>query len=358
MELVSDLPDDVVRDCLIRVSYDQFPTIASVCKDWMVEVQLPEFHRVRRAAGRAQKLFVMAQSTAQPDRSLGLAAKCSVHPVHRLALHEPDTGDWRELLLPEGMSDGLPMFCRLAGVGSFLVVMGGWDPVTWKVSNSVFVYNFLSATWRRGVDMPGGPRTFFGCASDCDSGIVYVAGGHDNNKTALRSAMAYDVAKDEWVVLPNMARERDECKAIFHAGKLRVIGGYCTDMQGRFERSAEVFDVGAGQWSRVEEDYLEAGRCPRTCVDVDDGEVYMCRGSDVVASREGGKWEAVAKLPAEVCNKAFTATWGRKLLVMGSAGFGQSYVAYMLDLRRKTWTKLETPWKYSGHVQSGCYLEI
>jgi len=77
-----------------------------------------------------------------------------------------------------------------------------------------------------------------------------------------------------------------------------------------------------------------------------------------MASRKGCKWEAVTKLPAEVCNTAYTATWGSKLLVMGSAGFGQSYVAYMLDLRSKTWTKLETPWKYSGHVQSGCYLEI
>jgi hypothetical protein len=356
MELLSDLPDDVVRDCLIRVSYDQFPTIASVCKGWMVQVQLPEFHRLRKAAGHAQKLIVMVQSTAQPDRNLGLA-KYSVHPVHRLTLHDPDTGAWREMPLPQdpGMSDGLPMFCRLAGFGSFLVVMGGWDPVTWKVSNLVFIYHFLSARWRRGVDMPGGPRTFFGCASDCDGGIVFVAGGHDDEKTALRSAMAYDVAKDEWVVLPDMARERDECKAIFHAGKLHVIGGYCTDMQGRFERSAEAFDVGAWQWDHVEEDYLEAGTSPTACVGVDDGHVYMCRGSDVVASRKGGKWEAVAKLPAEVCNTANTATWGSKLLVMGSAGFCQSYVAYMLDLRSKTWTKLETPWRY---VQLGCYLEI
>ncbi|THF95208.1 hypothetical protein TEA_016025 [Camellia sinensis var. sinensis] len=63
---------------------------------------------------------------------------------------------------------GLPIFCQLAGVGLNLVVMGGWNPVTWQVSNAVFVYDFVSATWKRGADMPGGPRSFFACASDFD----------------------------------------------------------------------------------------------------------------------------------------------------------------------------------------------
>ncbi|KAG7997924.1 hypothetical protein I3843_01G232300 [Carya illinoinensis] len=357
-ELVSVLPDDIVRDCLARVSYEGFPTIASVCKDWMAEIQLPEFHRLRKDAGHAQKLIVMAQARVEPNLMTSGVIKCSVHhPVHRLTICEPETGVWRELPLAPEMSAGLPMFCRLAGTGSYLVVMGGWDPVTWTVSNSVFVYNFLTATWRRGADMPGRPRTFFGCASDSERRMVYVAGGHDENKVALRSAMAYDVDEDEWVMLPDMARDRDECKAIFHAGKFRIIGGYCTEMQGRFERTAEEFDVSTWCWNHIEEDFLEAGKCPRTCAGGDDGAVYMCRGADVVANKSA-KWQVVGKLPAEVCNVAYTWMWQGKFLVIGSTGFGRSHVGYILDLKCYSWTKVQTPENYSGHVQAGCYFEI
>ena len=38
---------------------------------------------------------------------------------------------------------------------------------------------------------------------------------HDKEKSALRSTFAYDVARDEWIQLADMARERDECIAIF-----------------------------------------------------------------------------------------------------------------------------------------------
>ncbi|KAB1218602.1 hypothetical protein CJ030_MR3G026482 [Morella rubra] len=352
MELVSDLPDDVIRDFLSRVPYDDLPSIASVCKGWMAEVQLPEFHRLRKETGHAQKLIVMAQVRVQPNRS-GLENFSEL----QLTIFEPDSGVLRELPLAPGIFSKLTMFCLLAGVGSDLVAMGGIDPVTGKVSNSVFVYDFVSATWRRGVDMPGGPRSFFGCASEPDRRMVYVAGGHDGDKMALKSAMAYDLAKDEWVMLPDMARERDECKAIFHAGKFHVIGGYCTEMQGRFERSAEAFDVAARQWGQVEEDFLYAGVCPRTCVGADDGAVYMCKRGNVVALT-GAKGQVVAKLPDELCNIAHTATWRDKLLVIGAAGFGRPHVGYMLDLRGYSWTKLETPKKYSGHVQAGGYLEI
>ena len=77
-------------------------------------------------------------------------------------------------------------------------MVGGYDPQTWESLNSVFVYNVVSATWRCDADIPGMRRSFFGCASDSDRTVV-VAGGHEGEKNALRSALAYDVAKDEWL---------------------------------------------------------------------------------------------------------------------------------------------------------------
>ncbi|GAV89379.1 Kelch_1 domain-containing protein/Kelch_6 domain-containing protein [Cephalotus follicularis] len=350
--IIPDLPNDVARECLIRVSYNQFSTISAACKAWKDQIQLPQFLAQRKAARFAQKIIVMVQSRVDPNKKRG--PKCFASPVYGLTLLHPDTGHCSEL--PTFSDHGLPLFCQLTTVGSELVVMGGLDPVTWEASNSIFVYNFVLARWRRGVDMPGVRRSFFGCASDLDR-TVYVAGGHDDEKNALRSAVAYDVARDEWIRLPDMAKERDECKAVFHGGKFHVIGGYCTEMQGRFERSAEVFDVETRRWDPIQEDFLGATTCPRTIVGGDDVELYMCHGGDVLASRDT-KWQAVAKLPAEVCNTAYVTTWQGKMLVIGSARFGEPHLAYVLDLKSYTWTKLDTTEKFSGHVQSGCYLEI
>ncbi|KAG4945023.1 hypothetical protein AAZX31_15G012900 [Glycine max] len=361
MELISGLPEDVARDCLIRVPYDQFPAVASVCKGWSAEIHSPDFHRRRRTTKQAQKILVTVQSKIDSDKTrTGLLAKSTTNPVYRLSVFEPKTGSWCELPLGPELAFGLPMFCQIAGVGFDLVVMGGWDPDSWKASNSVFIYNFLSAKWRRGADMPGGPRTFFACASD-QNRTVYVAGGHDEEKNALRSALAYDVAMDVWVPLPDMSRERDECKAVFRrGGALCVVGGYCTEMQGRFERSAEVFDVAKWKWGPVEEEFLDAAACPRTCVDGADGaegRMFMCRGGDVVALH-GDTWRNVAKVPGEIRNVACVGVWEGLMLVIGSSGFGEPHMGFVLDLKNRAWTKLASPEDYTGHVQSGCLLQI
>ena len=49
--------------------------------------------------------------------------------------------------------------------------------------------------------------------------------------------------------LTDVARERDECKRVFHRGKFHVIGGYCTEMHGRLEErgSLRFCQLGVGQ---------------------------------------------------------------------------------------------------------------
>lgn len=360
MDLITGLPDDVAMDCLIRVSFDQFPTVASVCKNWKTEIEMPEFLRRRRSAGHTQKLIVMVQARVNLDKRVSALMKGSANPIYRLSVCEANSGQWTELPPPPGSSGGLPMFCQIAGVGYDLVLIGGWDPNSWKSSNSVFIYNFMSAKWRRGADMPGGARTFFACASDSER-VVYVAGGHDDEKNALRSALSYDVARDEWVTLPDMGRERDECKAVFHreSGKFQVIGGYCTQMQGRFERSAEAFDIASCKWDPVEEEFLESATCPRTCVNGGDGrKVYMCKGGDVVAL-EDDTWETLATLPPEIREVAYMSSGLEgTLVVIGSSGYAEPYMGFVLDLKSNSWRKLESPMGHTGHVQSGCLLEI
>ncbi|CAI0422620.1 unnamed protein product [Linum tenue] len=359
-QLIPGLPDDLSRDCLLRLKFPQFPSAASVCKSWNSEFHLPDFPRLRKLSSTAQNLFVFIQARVDPTQNHQTSgiAKYRPGPIFRLTVFEPATGLWSELLPPPS----LPMFCQVASVGSDLVLLGGLDPETWEPSTLVLVFSFLTGTWRRGTRIPGPTRSFFGCAADPDRRTVFVAGGHDGEKNALRSCLAYDVSSDEWAPLPDMACERDECKAVFHRGRLHVIGGYRTEMQGRFERGAEVFDTGAAwRWGPVQDGFLETAACPRSCaVDDGDGVLYMCRRGEVVA-RRGDTWRLVAVLPDDVGNPEYVAAWGegRKMLVVGSARYGEPRQVYMLDLKALAWEKLETPpAEYSGHVQGGCLVEI
>ncbi|KAF8027524.1 hypothetical protein BT93_E0430 [Corymbia citriodora subsp. variegata] len=356
MELIPGLPDDVARECLIRVPYGGFSTVASTCKGWKSEIEQPQFRSHRMSAGRSQTVVVMAQAVPDPTRKTGFS-KLSHGPVYRLTTFEPLSGCWGELPPPPGFAGGFPMFCQLAAAGSDLVLIGGLDPVSWEASGAVYVYSFMTGEWRRGAEMPGARRSFFGCASDGDR-VVLVAGGHDGEKNALRSALAYHVERDQWLSLPDMARERDECKAVFRRGKFHVVGGYSTEMQGNFERSSEEFDPATWWWGPVREDLLAASTCPTTCVDGDgDDDLYMCRDGEVLALR-GLAWRAVAKVPADVCGPAHVTKWQGKLLVIGSPRSGGVQKVYMLDTSSGSWISIESPEKFSGHVQAGSCLEI
>ncbi|KAE8674095.1 putative Galactose oxidase/kelch repeat superfamily protein [Hibiscus syriacus] len=357
MELIPNLPNDVALECLVRVKYDQIAALLSTCKGWKTQIEQPEFFQLRKATSHGQKLVVMAQARVDPDVKHAHQKGCSVKPVFGLSVLEPDTGNWVDFpVLPGEFHNGLPYFCHLVAVGYDLVLIGGLDPVTWEATASVFVFNFLTAKWRRGADMPGVRRSMFGCASG-DGTMVYVAGGHDEEKNALKSALAYDLVKDEWIPLPDMATARDEVKGIFRRGKFHAVGGYGTDTQGQFERTVEVFDVATWRWDHVQEDFLEASTCPSTCVSGNDVDVYMVYEGDVVACKDA-KWQVLAKLPGDVCKNSYVARWHDKLMVVGSSKLDDPQNAYVLNLLTYDWTKLSIPHEYSGHVHTGCYLEI
>lgn len=362
MELISGLPEDLARECLIRVSYQQFPTVASVCKGWEKEVESLEFRHQRRSAGHAQKILVMVQAKVEPDKcgsGTGFTTKRVTNPVYRLSTFEPETNNWSELPPPPGFESGLPMFCQLAGVGYDLVLMGGLDPNSWKASNSVFIYNFMTAKWRRGSHMPGGPRMFFGSGSDYRR-WVFAAGGHDDEKNALRSALAYDVAADMWVSLPDMATERDECRAVFGHGRLHAVGGYRTEAQGRFERTAEALDVATWRWGPVQEEFLSCATCPGTLVDGGDGDerrMFMCSGGELLAM-QGSTWQKIATVPCEIRYVAHVGAFDEAVLVIGSSGYGEPHIGFVFDVKSCSWRRLDTPEGFRGHVQTGWVLEI
>lgn len=84
MVLIPGLPDDLARECLVRVHYSQFSTISSVCKAWKSEVQSPEFRLCRKQTCNTQKVIVVC-------RDILLVETQRIGPV-LLNFLEPETG--------------------------------------------------------------------------------------------------------------------------------------------------------------------------------------------------------------------------------------------------------------------------
>ncbi|XP_074586512.1 F-box/kelch-repeat protein At1g80440-like [Curcuma longa] len=368
--LISGLPDDVARECLIRLPFSSFPAARSVCRLWKMEIDSPCFRCRRKAAGRTQHVIAIAQvestsasptSTAKPGDS---AAGGSPIAAYHLSLFEPATGSWSRLPSPPSLPRGLPLFSRLATVGIEVVLLGGWDPDSWAATDGVHVYNFGSGSWRRGATMPTPRRSFFACGAATGAASVLVAGGHDEEKNALRSAMAYDVGADTWAALPDMSMERDECRGVWLRGRFHVVGGYATAEQGRFSPTAEALDeTTAARWDVAELELEEAGPWMRTCVVGGDGQMlYMCRGDggeQVAALVEGAvRWRSVGEVPADVRVATQLVGWESGLMVMGLETHGGTLAAYVMEEGATAWRKVAVPEEYSGHAQEACCIEI
>ncbi|XP_019155076.1 PREDICTED: F-box/kelch-repeat protein At1g80440-like [Ipomoea nil] len=211
MELIPGLPNDLAFECLIRISFDQFPKASSVCRAWKAVIKQPEFLRRRKASGLTRPVIAICQSRFSLSRldTVGF----------RLTLFDPVKRRWHDFPPIPEVVERMPVLCSVVGIGAELAVIGGCDPVTRRYLNSVFIYNFFSATWRRGADMPGEDRLFFGCAASEDGGTVVVAGGRSSTTTlALKSTLAYDVARDTWTTLSDMSIGRYVCTCVFQCG--------------------------------------------------------------------------------------------------------------------------------------------
>ncbi|CAA7387990.1 unnamed protein product [Spirodela intermedia] len=365
-ELIPGLPEEIAVECLLRIPYGSLSVARAVCRRWRLLVEDAGFFYQRKRSGHTRALICLVQALPITDAGSGGEAAPAPSqeeerrksgnnggaPAYGITLFDPETAYWGRLPeIPEYPS-GLPLFCHMAGAGERLVAMGGWDPVTWESLRAVWVFDFCTGRWRRGADMPAA-LSFFACAGT-SRGLVFIAGGHDGNKNAQRSAWAYRAREDAWEELPPMADERDECEglAVAAAGDrggaegeekeedFWVVSGYATDGQGRFSGSAEAYCARTRRWRRVEGAWPE-GRCPRGCA-----AGLVCWAED--ATVRTGTCAVVA---------------GRRVLVSGSAAPETAAAGfYWAEVGERRRGRLEAvrglPEEFSTFVQSGCCIEI
>nr|DAD43315.1 TPA_asm: hypothetical protein HUJ06_001545 [Nelumbo nucifera] len=279
--LIPGLPDEIALECLVRVPYRFHSEIKSVCRRWRNLLMHPSFYRERQRTGTAEQLVCLVQAlttSAEPTIELAVEGNDEQQqdkrqtrrghcpPIYGVSVYNLSMDTWHQLMLNRANGNGVPIFshCVALPLSGKLVLLGGWNPDTLDSVPDVYVYDFIrGGGWRRAAPMSMG-RSFFACAAVGPS-TVYVAGGHDNQKNALRSAEMYDADAAEWQALPPMAEERDECKGFScdDDGRFWAVSGYGTESQGRFKSDAECYDPALGSWSKVEEVWPFQSASPR-----------------------------------------------------------------------------------------------
>lgn len=335
-ELIPGLPEELALECLTRLHYATHQVSAQVCRRWRQLLHSRDFYYHRKQFGYTRKAACLVQSL--PVGSGCNGSKPIGPPGYGVSVFDPDSGDWDRIDPVPKYPDGLPLFCQVTSSEGKLVVMGGWHPTSYEPVKDVFVFEFTFRRWRRGKDMPE-TRSFF--AAGELGGRIIIAGGHDGSKNALRSAWVYDVRRDEWAELTPMSQERDECEGVVIGSEFWVVSGYKTESQGGFEGSAESYDLGTGQWRRVE-DAWTATQCPKSCVGV---------GND-------GKLFCWAESASEVRAGACGVELGRRTFLSGSAYQGGPQGFFVMEGQNGKLERIEADEEFLGIVQSGCCVEI
>ncbi|KAJ6714141.1 F-BOX/KELCH-REPEAT PLANT-LIKE PROTEIN [Salix viminalis] len=339
-EFIPSLPQELGLECMTRLPYMAHRVASRVCKQWRELLESKDFYYRRKKLRYTHKVACLVQAVHGADVLQG-SKPGSSPPSFGITVFDSVSQTWQRLDPVPMYPGGLPLFCQLASCDGKLVVMGGWDPVSYEQVSHVFVYDFPTRMWREGKEMPS-KRSFF--AIGAYSGRVYVAGGHDENKNALKTGWVYDLSEDEWAELSQMSQERDECEGVVIGDEFWVVSGYRTDNQGEFEESAEVYEFRPGQWRRVEEAWVP-GRCPRSCVGA---------GKD-------GKLMRWADLDPEVRVAGRGIMFGSRVMFIGSENPGAPQGFYMVEMKdgqNGRLEKIDVPEEFCGFVQSGCCVEI
>ncbi|KAG7958482.1 hypothetical protein I3843_10G023200 [Carya illinoinensis] len=336
IELIPGIPEELALECLSRLHFSTHGVAARVCHRWRELLHSKDFYYHRKQTGHTRKAACLVQSL--PVRSGSDETKPVGPPGYGVSVFDPISGIWDRIDPVPKYPNGFPLFCQVTSSEGKLVVMAGWDPVSYEPVKDVFVYDFTTRRWRKGKDMPQN-RSFF--AAGELGGRVFIAGGHDESKNALSSAWVYDVRKDEWAELAPMSQERDECEGVVIGSEFVVVSGYRTENQGGFEESAESYDLGTGQWKRVEHAW-KASQCPKSCVGV---------GKD-------GKMFCWAESNSEVRVGTCGIQLGRRTFLSGSAYQGGQQGFFLAEGENGKPERIEVPDEFAGLVQSGCHVEI
>ena len=136
----------------------------------------PEFYETRKEIGTSEQIICLFVELSEDGDA----------PQYAVVVYDPLQDTWEtlpDLPLFPGCYQEIPQFVDCVSVNQRLVLIGGYNPFEEEYINTVFIYDFSCAKWSRGADIPIF-RTC-GALSVSPEGLVYVAGGVDNDGNAL-----------------------------------------------------------------------------------------------------------------------------------------------------------------------------
>ncbi|KAJ0239839.1 F-box/kelch-repeat protein [Hirschfeldia incana] len=347
--LIPGLPPELAMECLVKVPYQHQSAMRSVCRSWRSLLSDPSFTRERRRYGKAELLLCLVQPLSPPNPSSKAVGetetlvveeksekRVSVTPRFGLSVYNATMSTWNRVAYPQLQ---IPLFCECVAVqdAGKILLIGGWDPETLQPVKDVYVLEGSGRRWRRGAPMMEA-RSFFACASVGSK--VYVAGGHDEQKNALRSAEVYDVERDEWSTIPSMAEGRDECQGFSMGTGLGfcVLSGYPTESQGRFKQDGEVYDPMKKSWSRIENVWPFPDTSPRGRTVVDTRGLRCFTDRELQSQRQweakddSRKWKLdveVTQLPTSGSSVYVGSSGGEAVVMIGGRGESEGVMMNM-----------------------------
>lgn len=404
--LIPGLTDDVAIECLIRVPYSCHSEMGFVCKSWKALFSSKSFYGERQRLCFTEHLICLIQPLIPTNRIDVDRSSCadqkhrddvvkssypSSPPSYGLSVYNVSNKTWQRVSCKSAFEQlPVPMFCHCVSLPDLnkLMIVGGWDTQTLEPVSRVYVFDLVTRTLTRGASMKKA-RSFFACAAVGGS-KVYVAGGHDGQKNALKSAEMYDAENDEWTTLPDMEHERDECHGMWWSGddcKFWVVSGYETECQGRFRRDAECYDPDTNSWSVVDNVWPFATlspRCTAAVNGVNGKEWHWFLSSKQVQGVEldtyGRSWDvvkSVIRVPEGMSGSNLPCVASSdQVVVMGSSSNRPDQVscstsdgnsragsccdgdAAFIYGKNKKWRHIHTPTGFSGFPYSASYLVI
>ncbi|WP_295585641.1 kelch repeat-containing protein [uncultured Lamprocystis sp.] len=153
-----------------------------------------------------------------------------------------------------------------------VLVAGGWDDPRGTLASAV-LYDPAVGTWTATSPMPE-PRVFH-TATLLDNGKVLVAGGwwEGGEPYTLASALLYDPATDTWAATGQMTAARDlHTATLLPSGKVLVVGGE----DRMYAQAAELYTPETGTWAAT--DSMPTPRWGHTATLLPNGKVLVAGG--------------------------------------------------------------------------------
>ncbi|GLJ14528.1 hypothetical protein SUGI_0235100 [Cryptomeria japonica] len=226
MDFLRELPEQIFRDILLRVSYESQPKIKELLKPAKEMMEFSEFYQDRIKFGLANKYICLLQHAA-------------------ISIYDPvDQSKIMYTRILPGFQ--ISNFSHILCVKNKLVLLG--LQFNWNYTSAILIYDLLSNTWKQGAQIPIGQciHDFACCASP--EGFIYIAGGYVkfssfsySRANFSRKAAVYKVDKDEWELLPDMHYEMTDCGGVFYEGMFYVISR--NNRTQRFDPNTRVWTI-------------------------------------------------------------------------------------------------------------------